>query len=62
VELKQLKVGDRVQMHPATNAWMRGDRFGEVVAINTRRGTVRVLLWKSERKIVFRPINILEVL
>lgn len=26
-----MKTGDRVQLHPATDDWMRGDRFGEVV-------------------------------
>lgn len=26
-------VGDRVQLHPATDLWMAGDRFGEVKAI-----------------------------
>lgn len=25
------QVGDRVELHPATDLWMRGARFGEVV-------------------------------
>ena len=28
--------GDRIELHPATDDWMRGDRFGEVV-VETRR-------------------------
>ena len=28
-----LKVGQRVELHPATDAWMMGDRYGEVVKI-----------------------------
>ena len=27
----KFKVGDRVEMHPGTDEWMRGDRYGEVV-------------------------------
>lgn len=27
------KVGQRVELHPCTDAWMFGDRFGEVVAL-----------------------------
>jgi len=26
-------VGDRVQLHPATDAWMRGERYGNVTRI-----------------------------
>ena len=29
-------IGDRVQLHPATDRWMRGDRFGTVVAVGHR--------------------------
>lgn len=32
--------GTRVQLHPATDAWMRGDRWGEVVAVACKRGHV----------------------
>ena len=28
-----LKIGQRVELHPATDAWMMGDRYGEVVKI-----------------------------
>jgi hypothetical protein len=28
-----LAVGDRVQLHPGTDVWMQGDRFGEIVKI-----------------------------
>ena len=30
------RVGQRVQIHPGTDRWMRGDRFGEVVAIGRK--------------------------
>lgn len=30
------EVGDRVSLHPATAAWMQGDRYGEVVGVLRR--------------------------
>lgn len=35
------QVGDRVQAHPATDTWMRGDRFGQIEKITKgrRRGS-----------------------
>ncbi len=29
--MTRYELGDRVQLHPATDAWMRGDRYGEIV-------------------------------
>jgi hypothetical protein len=38
-------VGDRVELHPATDLWMRGARYGTVVGIvPTPRDRVRVVL------------------
>lgn len=38
-------VGDRVELHPGTDLWMRGARFGQVVRIScTPRDRVRVTL------------------
>ena len=34
--------GDRVQVHPATDAWMRGMRYGTVVSVGPKY--VHVLL------------------
>lgn len=31
--LSQYNVGDRVELHSATDAWMAGDRYGEVKKI-----------------------------
>lgn len=33
VEIPALTIGQRVELHPATDAWMMGDRYGEVVKI-----------------------------
>lgn len=65
-----MKVGDRVQLHPSTDAWMRGDRYGEVTAEkvkSTRLHDVefkmyRVRLDKSGRQFWFFSTNLLEVL
>jgi hypothetical protein len=38
---KDFSVGDRVELHPATDAWMRGDRYATVT--KTGRKYVHVL-------------------
>lgn len=40
-------VGDRVELHPGTDLWMRGARFGTVIGISlTPKDRVRVELDK----------------
>lgn len=39
MELSDFQVGNRVELSPATDAWMMGDRFGEVVNVG------RMLVW-----------------
>lgn len=53
-------VGDRVQLHPATNLWMQGDRYGEVVKI--RRGKVTLKMDRSGRVIRAFPHDISEII
>lgn len=53
-----MRIGERVELHPGTDAWMRGDRFGEIVAVIERHGrpvTVRVLMDKSGRVLRLDP-------
>ena len=49
----KFKVGDRIEMHPGTDAWISGDRYGEVVfrIRGSRQGMpgYRVKLDKSGR-------------
>lgn len=52
----EVRGGSRVQAHPATDAWMRGDRFGEVVGIG--RKYVHVLMDRSGRLRRFTPSNL----
>lgn len=37
-----LAPGDRVQLHPATDLWMRGARYGEVVKVTNKSYHVRL--------------------
>ncbi len=47
---------ERVELHPATDAWMQGDRFGEVVKVG--REYVHVRMDRSARKLAIRPRHI----
>ena len=59
-------IGDRVSLHPCTNEWMQGDKFGEVVGFGhkqdytdrTSARAVRVKLDKSGRVRRFHPDNV----
>lgn len=52
-----LKPGDRIEMHPATDMWMRGDRYGTVTSLGTR---IRIHLDKSDRNVYVLPSSILK--
>ena len=49
------KAGRRVEMHPATDWWMMGDRFGTVTRVDHVAGLLHVKLDKSERTIRVKP-------
>ena len=51
-------VGDRVQLHPATGAWMQGDRYGQIQRIGTK--FAHVLMDRSNRILRVPARNILE--
>jgi hypothetical protein len=44
-----VNVGDKVQSHPATDAWMQGDRFGEVVKVGRKYVHVKMDSGKIRR-------------
>ena len=64
------RIGQRVELHPATDRWMRGDRFGTVVGIGRRREYIdregvktlerplQVRLDKSGETLRFHPENV----
>jgi hypothetical protein len=55
--LEAFAVGDRVELHPATDRWMRGDRFGAVVKLGRRY--VHVALDRSGETRRFAPENVI---
>jgi hypothetical protein len=40
--LNDFNIGDRVELHPATDLWMRGARFGVVEKIGRQLLTVKL--------------------
>lgn len=57
--LEQFTVGDRVELHPATDRWMRGDRFGTVVKLGRRY--VHVALDRSGDTRQFSPESVVRL-
>ncbi len=57
--LEQFTVGDRVELHPATDRWMRGDRFGTVAKLGRRY--VHVKLDRSGDTRQFAPENVVRL-
>lgn len=51
--------GQRVQIHPAADAWMSGDRFGTIERVGRKYLSVR--MDRSGHLLMFAPRNILEV-
>jgi hypothetical protein len=51
--------GDRIETHPATDAWMQGDRFGTVVNIGSK--WVEVEMDRSGRKRRFLPADLIPI-
>ena len=49
-------VGDRVELHPAADRWMSGDRYGAIVKVT--RKLVHILLDKSGRTAKMHPSHI----
>lgn len=53
------KPGDRVELHPGLDLWMRGARYGDVVSIG--RTFVTVQLDKVQRPVRILPHNLTPV-
>lgn len=51
--------GERVQAHPATDTWMRGDMYGNVVHVG--RKLIHVLMDRSNKVRKFHPNNLLHI-
>ena len=55
-EITDFKKGDRIEMHPATDLWMMGARYGEIVQVG--RKNLKVKLDYLRRAIAVSPRNI----
>lgn len=53
--------GTRVELHPATNAWMKGDRYGEVLGEGKNQSIIRVKMDKSGKTLSVLHANILRI-
>ena len=42
-------IGKRVSVHPATDAWMMGDKYGEVVKITAKYWTLKMDSGRTRR-------------
>lgn len=59
---KDMTALQRVQLSPATDWWMRGDRYGTILGIDKRPSSgpvITIELDRSGRKIRLRPDDIL---
>jgi len=56
-----LRIGQRIQLHPGTDRWMMGDRYGEVVGFARDGRRVRVKLDKSGKTMLFHKERILDL-
>lgn len=59
--MNEFTVGERYQLHPCTDRWMQGDRYGECVKITTRDGQQRIHLKmdRSGQVASLAPSNVL---
>jgi hypothetical protein len=51
--IHHFRAGMRVELHPATDAWMSGDRYGDVVKVG--RKLVHVKMDRSGRILKVHP-------
>jgi len=58
-EITDFKRGDRIQMHPGTDLWMRGARYGWVLGVGKKNLSVKLDYLK--REIAVSPRNIGEI-
>lgn len=49
-------IGQRVELNPATDAWMMGDRFGEVVKVG--RSLIHIRMDRSGKVRRVRPSDV----
>ena len=63
MEYGELSVGQRVELHPATDLWMRGARYGEIVELRPNggaRGVAVVQLDRTGKRVRMLPDELLQ--
>lgn len=61
--LNDFRVGNRVQLHPATDLWMQGGRYGTVIKVGQSKLLVNVeQAGRAVRCVVVTPNNIYEIM
>lgn len=55
--MEDFTVGARVQLHPATDLWMRGARFGEIVKVG--RKWLHVKVDRTGKVVKLSPSNVI---
>jgi hypothetical protein len=55
----ELNVGSRIELHPGTDHWMRGDRFGTITNV-TAENNYKIKLDVSRKTFTFAKRNILK--
>ncbi len=58
--ITEFKPGDRIEMHPATDMWMRGARYATVTSIGHK--LLRVHLDATNRIVYVSPRNVGRIL
>jgi hypothetical protein len=57
---KDFRAGERIQLHPATDRWMMGDRYATI--IHAGRKILRVRFERSNTLGRVHPLNVLEII
>ena len=52
-----MKIGQRVQLHPHFDDWMRGDRYGTVIKITKQHIYVKLDVSKYIRKLTLDDVD-----
>ena len=55
------RVGMRAELHPATDAWMRGDRYGDIVSVSKRTRSFRIRMDRSGKILTVSEGNIAKI-
>jgi hypothetical protein len=58
--LDDFAIGDRVELHPATNLWFRGARYGTVRKVGRKLITVHVDRIDGEKSFPPQSLRIME--